>query len=487
MSKENNLKDYLTDLYAGIATKKPDASRNPQNFRAEIESIMVETEPNFTTLVTEANGTFTPDTYGADGFDKVVVTVPKSTFMAMTANKNGTYSASTYGKDGFDTFTVEVPEKILVEGSASANGIYPAPDGTDGFSSFEVNVPKSTSTFMSITVKNNGTYSASTYGKDGFDTVTVNVPNSGGSCSGNHIIEVEALPTENIDENALYKMGESYYKYSNAFKDILVVYNSTTMSIVEEYAALGMTFELYYVKTRPTEDIVVSNQSAMMLACYYVEDENDILAYGDLNGTGAYGWMSMITSMEAINGGAITSASQASQEGAMYALVEAGWKKYSSKNLIVEVDDLPTAGIEKTNLYKVDNTYFKYVITMVDLVVATNYGQTSLVAYYESKGYTVYLHYTENYNNLAPEDIIPTVKGATAGCYYDASRNDTFVYTNDLWVSLSTILAEEGLTFANGGAIQDASYARAGGYFAVINSAWQPLGADMYTGEVVIE
>lgn len=39
MSKQNNLKDYLTDLYQGIASKKPGASRNPQNFRSEIESI----------------------------------------------------------------------------------------------------------------------------------------------------------------------------------------------------------------------------------------------------------------------------------------------------------------------------------------------------------------------------------------------------------------------------------------------------------------
>lgn len=39
MSKQNNLKDYLTDLYDGISSKKPDASRNPQNFRAEIEAI----------------------------------------------------------------------------------------------------------------------------------------------------------------------------------------------------------------------------------------------------------------------------------------------------------------------------------------------------------------------------------------------------------------------------------------------------------------
>ena len=39
MSKQNNLKDYLTDLYEGIASKKPGASRNPQDFRQEIESI----------------------------------------------------------------------------------------------------------------------------------------------------------------------------------------------------------------------------------------------------------------------------------------------------------------------------------------------------------------------------------------------------------------------------------------------------------------
>ena len=37
--KTNNLKAYLTDLYEGIVSKKPDASRNPQDFRREIESI----------------------------------------------------------------------------------------------------------------------------------------------------------------------------------------------------------------------------------------------------------------------------------------------------------------------------------------------------------------------------------------------------------------------------------------------------------------
>lgn len=39
MAKNNNLKDFLIDLYEGIASKKPNASRNPQDFRSEIESI----------------------------------------------------------------------------------------------------------------------------------------------------------------------------------------------------------------------------------------------------------------------------------------------------------------------------------------------------------------------------------------------------------------------------------------------------------------
>lgn len=38
-NKTNNLKAYLRDLYEGIVSKKPDASRNPQDFRSEIEAI----------------------------------------------------------------------------------------------------------------------------------------------------------------------------------------------------------------------------------------------------------------------------------------------------------------------------------------------------------------------------------------------------------------------------------------------------------------
>lgn len=40
MAKNNNLKDYLVDLYQGIASRKPNASKNPQDFRSEIENLV---------------------------------------------------------------------------------------------------------------------------------------------------------------------------------------------------------------------------------------------------------------------------------------------------------------------------------------------------------------------------------------------------------------------------------------------------------------
>lgn len=39
MPKNNNLQDYLKDLYEGIKSVKPSASKNPQQFRSEVESL----------------------------------------------------------------------------------------------------------------------------------------------------------------------------------------------------------------------------------------------------------------------------------------------------------------------------------------------------------------------------------------------------------------------------------------------------------------
>lgn len=61
MSKQDNLKDYLADLYQGIASKKPGASKNPQDFRREIESIVTGSinVENVSPITVKQNGTYT--------------------------------------------------------------------------------------------------------------------------------------------------------------------------------------------------------------------------------------------------------------------------------------------------------------------------------------------------------------------------------------------------------------------------------------------
>jgi hypothetical protein len=178
----------------------------------------------------------------------------------------------------------------------------------------------------------------------------IEVASEGGSgeCSGEHVIEVETLPTTNIDENALYKVGDTYYRYAEAFRDMLIVQYGQVQSFVEAFAGMGVVLELYYVKTRPTENIVGSSDE--LWALYYVEDENDVLAYGDFDGSGTNVWVSFITSFEGENGGAITDISQATQNGAIYALVDNGWKEYLApsgsvtvtENTIVDVREKAT-------------------------------------------------------------------------------------------------------------------------------------------------
>ena len=76
MSKSDNLRDYLADLYEGIAEKKPGASKNPQDFRREIEG--VESGGGTGKLIPKTirnNGEYNAFTDNAAGFSRVVVDV----------------------------------------------------------------------------------------------------------------------------------------------------------------------------------------------------------------------------------------------------------------------------------------------------------------------------------------------------------------------------------------------------------------------------
>lgn len=138
MSKENNLKDYLTDLYQGIASKKPNASRNPQNFRAEIESIQGGGSGEEATLIYKefsVNGIYSAHNYGGDGFRTVKVSVPTPTPQPVTSETKTVKPSEvqqiikpTYA-DYLSAVTVEPIPSDYIKPSGTlpigVNGVYP--------------------------------------------------------------------------------------------------------------------------------------------------------------------------------------------------------------------------------------------------------------------------------------------------------------------------------------------------------------------------
>lgn len=174
-----------------------------------------------------------------------------------------------------------------------------------------------------LSINENGSY-------DVKDKASVTVSVQGG------IIEVETLPTENIDGNALYKMGDSYYKFGEEFKDLLFGINGEGDSFKDVVEAQGTTVNLHFARTRPTENIKISIDDILHL--YFVYDENDVLAYGDFDGKGTNEWKSIEDTNNPPFVGPITDKSQITEYG-FYALVDNGWKEYLAPKGILTITE----------------------------------------------------------------------------------------------------------------------------------------------------
>ena len=249
----------------------------------------------------------------------------------------------------------------------------------------------------------------------------------GAECSGNHIIEVDTLPTENIDENALYKVGESYYKYARELKDIIIVDSDTPYSLVDSYMSYGATFELYYVKTRPSSGNVSSALAdGFGFACYYVEDENNILVYGDLEGSGTNSWIPVASLLERPNGGAITDISQATTNTAMYALVENGWKTYVRMNGTISKGQIIKMNLDgKNRQYRIlkSNGMIAECLAMFITDEATVFDEDGLNIY-EGSELDTFLNTTwyGELNDAAKAAIVP--KTFTQDSWYDGNSGN---------------------------------------------------------------
>ena len=164
--------------------------------------------------------------------------------------------------------------------------------------------------------------------------VVVNVPEQigggsggGGECDREHIIEVAELPTENIEDNAVYKCGDSYSKYYSVLvTDIVVGAAGEGVSFAAMLRLPADFCHYYFTPTRPTENIAISSDTNGY-HIYYVEDENDILIYGELGAPGENIWVSLADSFSIPVIGMVADVSETTEQG-LYAVDDSGWHSY---------------------------------------------------------------------------------------------------------------------------------------------------------------
>lgn len=151
----------------------------------------------------------------------------------------------------------------------------------------------------SLKVTENGTYTPAE-GVDGFDEVVVAVAGGG---SGD-IVDVTELPTENIDENAVYRVTTDF-----APSIYLVMPSMGVTNFVEYYAGMGMTLLVNLVDELP-ETLTPPDMSTMTMSLYVIrqtgivymsQDGQTAVTLGDSIGVPNKGWVTNIDELDATN------------------------------------------------------------------------------------------------------------------------------------------------------------------------------------------
>lgn len=322
-------KDGLSAVVVeAIQTEEKTAYSNGEVIPASgkyLSKVIVDVNPPLQEKTVDESGEVTPDE-GYYGLSKVIVEVPesggtKAVLIEKTVTDNGTYNASDDGADGYYSIIVDVPNS----GGGSANPV-----------------------LQEKSVTKNGEVTPDT-GFDGLSKVMVNVPQTICNGDGIHINPVEELP-ETGEEGVVYKCGDSFYQWVTEFTDIITFDNGVVASMIDEFRDYGYTCELYYVKTKPTENIIISDFITGFLAMYFVEDENDVFVYDGIE------WQTLGAT------GVITDISEATEDG-MYVLVITGFKEYLAP--------VGSIRITKNGQYDVSDKAYVSVSMALPLVVGT--------------------------------------------------------------------------------------------------------------------
>jgi hypothetical protein len=193
------------------------------------------------------------------------------------------------------------------------------------------------------------------------------------------VTEVAELPTESVT-GAVYKIGKP------KLTDVVYFYGNYV------YREFPCCEDLYYVKTKPTENIAVSSADGSVENLYYVEDEDDVFLYIDGE------WTPFSSFIEMPYKGTITDAADV-KEGGYCAVI----------------------GTEYV--------YCECVNEVEDVVWVQNGTPTKISTLVESTGfYTI--------PTKTAEGILKSDASRTAYVYYIEDEDDVFLY-NTSWRSLS--------------------------------------------------
>lgn len=289
-------------------------------------------------------------------------------------------------------------------------------------------------------------------------TVNINVPIK--ECSGNHVIEVDTLPTENIDKNALYFYNGVYYTNGTPFKeftDLLRVSSGAVSSLKSTAAAAGIAYSVNMIPTKTTEGIMVSDLSTAYHA-YYIEDEDKAYFYT------VNGWVVASEPFNTTYVGTVNDTSEVTSDG-IYALVknEVAWEKYFPGTAIIEIDILPTENAIEGAVYQLNKKTLDDLIAVMD-------GRKQSFAALINGGFPGGLY---RIPTKTSEGIIVS-DNDNSYFYYIEDEKDIFVYgdMNETgtveWHSISTI---GNSPLSNNGEIDDISEAIADGYYYILGES----------------
>lgn len=188
------------------------------------------------------------------------------------------------------------------------------------------------------------------------------------------------MPSGTANENIAYLFATSdkfddidvdptkIYYLKNITKGLLAFNPDANvfMDVIKEFESYGATVTSTFVKTRPTNNILISDLESLTMHGYYVENENDVLVYGDFMGDGNLIWASLeevLFDNQITCGGVISNFSDAVDPTKYYVYVGGGFFKYVKGAWVeyVEGGIFPTGTLEidKVGLYDVSS--YEYV------------------------------------------------------------------------------------------------------------------------------